>query len=65
MKITITITDELRHADVAITVHGEHTRPTRAKRVFDLILPALRAEFTPVKTHYRTRVRRTIQGAQS
>jgi hypothetical protein len=57
VKITIVISDEAKVGDVSVTVHGEESRPPRSRRIFDLIMPALAAEFHPVRTYLRTRLK--------
>ena len=45
------------HGTVLVEVEGEQTQDTRAKRVFDLILPAVRGHFHPKAK----RVRRSVE----
>lgn len=55
MRIVITISDETKDGSVAVSVQGEQSRPPRAKRVFDIILPALTPEFKAVRSYMAKR----------
>lgn len=65
MKIVLTISDETKDGSVSVAVEGEHTRPSKAKRVFDIILPALAPEFKPVRSYLAKRKACGIQGVRS
>lgn len=65
MTIVVKITDETKSGSVAVTVLGENGRPSRAKRVFDLILPALEPEFKAVRSYLKNRKKLGIEEVRS
>lgn len=59
MKIVVTIEDT-PDKTVLVTVEGETSQETRAKRIADLIIPAVRGHFQP----RQRRVRRLLEFAE-